>query len=163
FPQEVRGVPTAVFNGKILPGGGGALPAAEKKYNEYRAAIDPLLETPASAKVSAKANRVGDKIAIEAAAPGLKDGGNVKLRLLLVEESIRYVGSNKIRFHHQVVRAFPGGVEGVAVKGDGMKHTASVDLADLRQQLTSYLDDSAKKRPFANPERPLAFAHLRVI
>ena len=32
--------------------------------------------------------------------------------MALTEESIRYVGGNKLRYHHHVVRAFPGGTEG---------------------------------------------------
>ncbi len=164
FAGQVRGVPSSLFNGKPQAGGGGGIAAAESKYQQYREIIDPLLEEPAAARLSASANRVGDKVKIEAAVKGLNNDANVKLRLLLVEETVRYVGSNKIRFHHQVVRAFPGGVDGVAVKGNGMKHTAAVDLAELRKQLDTYLDDyAANKRAFANPARPLAFANLRVI
>ena len=91
-------------------------------------------------------------------------GDNVKLRLLLVEETIRYVGGNKIRFHHQVVRAFPGGVAGVAVKDKTLRHTADLDLNELRKDLNKYLDNfAATKRPFPNAERLLNFANLRVI
>jgi hypothetical protein len=164
FPNQVRGVPTALFNGKVLPGGGGPMQLAEKKYHQYCQAIEPLLETPAGAKLSTRAHRTGDEVTIEANVTELKNGGNVRLRLLLVEETIRYVGGNKIRFHHQVVRAFPGGVEGVAVKDKTMKHTASVRLEELRQQLNTYLDNyAATKRPFPKAERPLHFANLRVI
>jgi hypothetical protein len=164
FPNQVRGVPSSLFNGKPQAGGGGTMAAAEGKYKQYCSVIEPLRAEKATARVAARANRVGDKVSIEATVTGLEKKGDVKLRLLLVEETIRYIGSNKIRFHHQVVRAFPGGVDGVAVKGDGGKHTASVDLGELRKDLTKYLDNyEATKRPFANPERPLRFANLRVL
>ncbi len=164
FPDTVRGVPTALFNGKVLPGGGGGMAQGPGKYKQYCGVIEPLLEDKSVAKLAARANRIGDKVSIEATVRGLKDNGNVKLRLLLVEETIRYVGGNKIRFHHQVVRAFPGGVEGVAVKGGSSKHSADINLVELRKNLNRYLDDyAANKRPFPKTERPLDFAHLRVI
>jgi len=57
--------------------------------------------------------RQANKIDIHVEVSGLtKPGDDARLRLVLVEESIRYVGGNKLRFHHQVVRALPGGVKG---------------------------------------------------
>jgi hypothetical protein len=89
---------------------------------------------------------------------------SVKLRLLLVEQNIRYVGGNGIRFHHQVVRSLFGSPGGVAVKDltDG-KHTAKVSLPELRQNLTKYLDDFASKRQFPNSARPLDLKGLKII
>jgi hypothetical protein len=83
--------------------------------------------------------------------------------LLLVEETIRYVGGNGLRFHHQVVRALPGGAKGVEVKDKAAKQTVEVDLKDVRAALTKYLDDFAKDRPFPYADRPLDLKHLKVI
>src|SRR5205823_428600 len=116
FAGQMRGTPATVFNGKPRGGGGGSMAFAEKKYAAYRAIIDPLLEQPAGARLSAQATRAGDRIAIKAEVSGLTEpGARKKLRLLLVEENVRYVGGNKLRFHHQVVRAMPGGVDGFAL------------------------------------------------
>jgi hypothetical protein len=165
FPEEIRGVPSSLFNGKPLPGGGGGIPQAEKKYEQYREVIEPLLEMDASIKLSAKAIRKGDQIDIQVDVVDLGEPNpEKKLRILLAEESIRYLGSNKIRFHHNVVRAFPGGVEGKALKEPASKHTASIKLDSLRGTLAKYLEEyNANERPFANPARPLAMEHLRVI
>ena len=46
-----------------------------------------------------------------------KDKRKPVLRLALTEESIHYVGSNKLRFHHHVVRALPRS----AAKGTDLK------------------------------------------
>ncbi len=163
FPNQVRGTPTTLLDGKVLPGGGGPMAAAEQKYEAYRAALEPLLETAAGAKVAVRASLAGEKVSIEANVTEVK-GGNVKLRLLLVEETIRYVGGNRLRFHHQVVRAFPGGVEGVAIKDKALRHTASIDLGELRKNLNKYLDNyAATKQEFPSTDRPLRFANLRVI
>jgi hypothetical protein len=108
---------------------------------------------------------MGNKIDIKAEVSGLKDPSEQKrLRLVLVEETIRYVGGNKLRFHHHVVRAMPGGVEGFALKAQNSQHSASVNLDELRAQLIKYLDNYAQEtRPFPYPDRPLDFKHLKVV
>ena len=68
-----------------------------------------------------------------------------------------------MRFHHRVVRALPGGAAGTAVKEKSFKKTVDVDLAEVRKNLTRYLDEFAAERPFPNPDRPMDFAHLKVI
>jgi hypothetical protein len=165
FADQVRGVPSSIFNGKPQAGGGGGMAAAEKKYHVYRDVIDPLLEQPSSAKVSASAVRQGNKIDINVDVTALANPGpDRKLRILLVEETIRFIGSNKIRFHHQVVRAFPGGVEGTVLTEKNSKVKASIDLDQLRADLTKYLDNyAANVRPFPQSERPLDFRNLRVV
>ena len=163
FPDEVRGAPTTVFNGKPAAGGGGGMTNGEAKYKQYVNIINPLLEKTAEVKIGGKATRNGDKIdiALDVVAG---DGDNMKLRLLVVEESIRYVGGNQIRFHHQVVRAMPGGAAGVPIKDKSFKHTASTDLGDVRKELTKYLDDYAKNtRPFPKSDRPMDLKALKVI
>ena len=76
------------------------------------------------------------------------------LRLALTEESIGYVGGNKLRFHHHVVRALPGGVQGTDLKDGAGKIEVALNLADLRHDLESYLSDFTKtsKFPTALPE-----------
>jgi hypothetical protein len=165
FPGQVRGVPSSIFNGKPKAGGGGAAANAEAKYGVYRGVIDELIEENAGAKLTAVARRDGDRIDINVKVTDLNEpGANKKLRILLAEETIRYAGSNKIRLHHNVVRAFPGGVAGVALSDAASRHKASINVGELRTSLTKYLDNyEANFRPFANPARPLAMSHLRVI
>jgi hypothetical protein len=161
---KVRSTPNTFFNGKPQAGGGGGMARAEAKFDQYREIIDPLLEKEPGAELNVKARRKGDKIAIEAKVSGVKEPGEAKrLRLLLVEESIRYVGGNDLRFHHQVVRDLPGGAEGFALKKASSKHTAEVDLKELRKRLAGYLDEYAKERAFPYSDRPLALKGLRVI
>jgi hypothetical protein len=155
--------PSTFFNGKSQAGGGGGMANAENKFKQYADVIDPLLEKTTDVKLAGKATRRGDKIDIAVEVTG-GDGDDMRLRLLVVEENIKYVGGNALRFHHQVVRAMPGGADGVAVKDKTFKHTAAVDLADVRNDLTKYLDDyAANTRPFPKPERPMDMKALRVI
>ncbi|HYT90275.1 MAG TPA: hypothetical protein VEL76_16325 [Gemmataceae bacterium] len=164
FPAQMRGVPSSLFNGKPAAGGGGGAAAAEKKYLAYREVIDPLLEEAAVAKIVASATRKGDKIEVKAEVSGLANpGADKRLRLVLVEKSIKYTGGNKLPVHHQVVRALLGGPNGFALEAKDSKHTATVDLMELRQGLNRYLDEFAAKRAFPNKNRPLDFNALRVV
>jgi hypothetical protein len=163
FPNDVRGTPTTVFNGKPQAGGGGGMGNAEGKYKQYTGIIDPLLEKSTEIKVAGKSHLMGNKVDIAVDVSGVS-GDDLKLRLLVVEETIKYVGGNQLRFHHQVVRAMPGGPEGVSIKDKTFKHVEKVDLVDVRNELTSYLDDfAAYTSPFPKPQRPLDLKSLRVI
>jgi hypothetical protein len=160
-----RGTPSTYFNGVEKAGGGGGMANAQAKYLAYREVIGPLLDTPASCKLTASAKRVGDQIQISAQVNDLESASaDLKLRFVLVEENIRFIGNNKLRFHHQVVRAMPGGVGGMPVQGAAPVIKAEVNLIELRAQLTGYLNNfAATKRPFPQADRPLSLSHLRVI
>ena len=161
---DVHSTPTTLFDGKKEAGGGGPIANAEKKYDEYREIIDKLLEEPAKATVAVNAERHGDSINIHAKVSDLaKPGNKMRLRLAVVEESIRYAGGNKLRFHHMVVRTMPGGVDGFKLTSKESEHEATVDLAHLRQVLSDYLDEHEAINPFPKPDRPLAFKNLKVI
>ena len=165
YAQQIRGTPSTLFNGKPQAGGGGGMTAAENKFKQYTGIIDPLLEQDSTIRIQGEAKRSGDKLEMHVALSGIEpDHDQVKLRLLLVEESIRYVGSNNLRFHHHVVRAMPGGAGGMVIKDKTFKHAATLDLSDLRANLGKYLDEyAANTRPFPNEARPLDFHHLKVI
>jgi hypothetical protein len=161
FPTNIRGTPSTLFNGKPQAGGGGGMAAAEKKFTQYRSIIDPILEEVTSVKVGGKATRAGDTVEINVNVDGAE--GDLKLRLLLVEETVNYLGRNRLRTHHHVVRAMPGGSEGVAIKEKGFRHTAKADVAAVRKALVKYLDAFAKTRAFPTKERPLEMKKLKVI
>lgn len=161
----VIGTPTTLFNGKPEKkeyGGGGPMDQAAEKYRQYQEALAGLLAQSSPVKLTGKAVRAGDKVEIAAEAAGAPAGA--RLRLLVVEDTVKYVGSNRVRFHHQIVRAMPGGVEGVEVTGGAAKQAAAVDLGAVRKGLTKYLDEyAAAERPFPKPDRPMALDKLGVV
>jgi hypothetical protein len=164
YPNDVDGTPAILFDGKPSEAGGGPVKFARESYLHYREALDPLLEKPARAKIRAQAVRKGDIIDINAEVSDLaQTGDGIRLRLALVEEVVRYVGQNQMRFHHRVVRAFAGDAEGMALTEKTGKYTASVDLRELRRKLKGYLDEFNKKHPFPNARRPLALANLSIV
>jgi hypothetical protein len=162
YGDEIEGTPTMIVNGKPRPGGGGGADDSAGKYTEYRGAIDESLEKPAKATLKASATQKGNKIEVAAEVAGLdKAGDQVRLRFALIEEEVRYVGTNGVRLHHHVVRALPGGPNGFAVKSG--KQTASVDTDELRKTWMKYLDSVAKKAPFPSEARPLDLKKLSLV
>ena len=126
---------------------------------DLRALQAPLKAEPAAA-LSLTANRNGDAIDLKAEVSGLKKpGGELRLRLVLVEERVRYPGRNGQRLHHQVVRAFPGGVDGIAVRGDSATQQVSVNVAELRRSLTEYV----AKLKLQEDDPPLELKRLKAV
>lgn len=165
FPkdQNMGGVPSSVFNGKPDLGGGGPRDLAKNKYGEYVKVINKILEEKADVTVAGTATLVDGAVKVDAAVTGKAE--NATVRVVLAEEEVRYLGSNGIRLHHQVVRSMFGKADGWKVKDlkDG-KATASVKLDDLKKSLTEYVDKYHKEEgKFSNPDRPLHFEHLKVI
>src|SRR5262249_33203193 len=78
-------------------------------------------------------------------------------------ESVHYAGRSGIRIHHRVVRSMPGGPAGFELKEASSKQTATVDLAELKKQLTGYLEEENKKRPFPSDRQPLDLKSLKVV
>jgi hypothetical protein len=165
YNQVVRTMPAVLFNGKAGAVEGGFREHAPEKFTEYRAAIEPLLETPAKARLKATAKRDGAKIVINVEASAPEDAGDkLRLRMVLVEEQVDYVGSNKLKEHTHVVRAFPGGVEGEKlVAGKPFSKNVPVDLDQVRKDLRDYLKKSNDDVPFPTKERPLDLKNLRVV
>src|SRR5262249_22125683 len=59
FPKDVRGTPTAVFNGTPSGVVGGSITKSEEVYTKYREAVDRLVEGPSEAKLAVTADRHG--------------------------------------------------------------------------------------------------------
>jgi thiol-disulfide isomerase/thioredoxin len=166
YAENFRGAPSPYFNGRFEAGGGGFMGNSERKYTEYRAIIDKILETPKTAKITASATRAGDQVKIIASAEisenpegqttrGAREKSDEKtdktkrmLRLALTEASVRYTGGNKLRFHQHVVRAFPGGTEGKQMTDGKCQVEVTLSLADLKRDLEDYLSDFAKRAAF---------------
>jgi hypothetical protein len=165
YVDDLEETPSAFFNGKYAAPGGGEFADASEKYRQYREVIEPLLEKATKVKLTAVAIRSGDKVDIIAEVSGLeKPGDKIRLHLALVEEVVKYTGRNQLQYHHHVVRALPGGADGVALTKSSGKQSASVDLKKLRQELNLYLDNYAnKKKPFPSDQRPMDLAKLRVV
>jgi hypothetical protein len=164
YGEAIEGTPAIFFSGRPGVPSGGDTDAGPEKYEEYRGAIDLLLEEPAKAKLKATAVQKGNKITIKAEVSDLAEtGNNVRLRLALTEEEIAYTGANKLPSHHNVVRALPGGVEGVALKDKTGKQEVVVDLDQVRKTLKDYLTKFAETNKFPGKEPTIDLKKLSVV
>jgi hypothetical protein len=157
---SVGGTPTFRVGGKAGPEIGGPRDLAEDAYGELLQSVKGRLDGDAGAKLKLTAGRDGDKVTINAEVSDLKKTGeDVRLRLALVEDVVRFAGRNGQRLHHHVVRAFPGGVEGMALKDSSAKREVTVNLSDVRKSLTDYLAG----REFPEDARPMNLKGLKVV
>jgi hypothetical protein len=161
---EGRGVPSTYLNGGKDLRLGGPKEHGKESYEVVLNGVKQELEGAANAKIELSAKKVKDEVVIRAAISDLKEAGeDVKLRLALVEEVVHYAGGNGQRYHHHVVRAMPGGVEGMAVKDASSKHEAKISLVDLKKKLAKYLEKADAERPFPNEDRPMEMKELKVV
>ena len=79
---------------------------------------------------------------------------------------MRYPGGNKLRFHHNVVRAFPGGAEGKALEGGKGEIDLTLNLSELRKSQEAYLEEypgGPRGRSFPHPLPPIELDDLAVV
>lgn len=161
YSDLVQGAPTVILNGKAGPAGGGPASAAALIFNRLGEQLAQTLEKPSPVTLSVK---VADGKAA-ASVNGVEDAiiPKTRIRFALVEERVRYAGSNGVRYHHQVLRAMPGGVQGIGLdKGNDI--VVPLDVPAERKRLAQYLDDFAEKEsPFPRSERPLDLKKLKLI
>jgi hypothetical protein len=157
---RVGGTPTLRIDGREAPPSGGERDTAKEKYARLLGGIAEELETEPAGTLNVTAARHGERVEVTAEAGGLPRRGSPRLRLVLVEDVVRFTGSNGQRLHHHVVRALPGGADGVKA-GDGTaRQQVTIDLAELRKSLRGELAEHAA---FKEGNWPLALKHLKVV
>jgi hypothetical protein len=162
FPER-GGTPTFTINGMAAQRGG-LLHQATDVYAGIRSAIDHFLARKTSVRIHLTAQPKGSVVAVTADADGsFPPNEPIRLRLALAEDRIFLRGSNGIREHEMVVRAMPGGPQGVEMKDGKLQYQGTVDLKSIRQQLNDQLiaDEEKQKAKFAS--KPLELAHLRLV
>jgi hypothetical protein len=156
----VPGTPAWLVNGRPGPAVGGPRDLAHDGYKAFLETLAEELERETLARLRLTVGRRGERIDVTAEADGLKPSAGVRLRLLLVEDVVRYPGINGQRLHRYVVRALPGGAEGLPVRGASARHEVAVNLADVRKSLA---DELAGHDAFKDGEWPLELKRLKVV
>jgi hypothetical protein len=172
--KDKQATPTVLVNG-VIPSKvekketvtiklGGAKNMAKKSYETLRELLDKKLEEPASANLTLEAARDKANIKLTAKVGKLpKNAKDLRLRFVIVEDVVHYVGMNKQRLHHHVVRGFAGGVKGIPLAMGKDAYEETVDLKKLKLGLIEYLAETDKTDPFPDDARPLELKHLKVI
>jgi hypothetical protein len=168
YGNEVEGTPTAFINGKVTSPLGGVRDTSAYTYETLSEEINAALETETPVTLTAKATRKGEKFEVEAEYAGVKKTGeNTRLRFVVVEDVVHFVGRNKQREHHHVVRGFIGKPEGFEVKKARDSQAVMMNVTDLKKTLGDYLegytDTFSMTKPFQGKENPLELKNLKVI
>jgi hypothetical protein len=163
YPAE--GTPSTRINGgKALERFGGPKEDGKKLFDQLSVAVREALDSDATVKLDLTARRRGQDIVINARVADLKEPGEeMKLRLVLIEDVVRYPGRNQQRFHHHVVRAMPGGPGGFELKEAQHEQEVRINLVNLRKKLSDYLEKFDRNLPFLTEERPLELKNLKVV
>jgi hypothetical protein len=163
----VEGTPYVFLNGQLVKGPegqgvGGFAEHAEPRYKYLRAEIDPKLEGEAQATMKITAERKAPRVETQIEVSGLKrTGDHVRLHVVLVEDTVRYLGGNGQRLHHHAVRSLPRGADGIPLKQAATKERVALDLNQVRKSLDDYLNTFAGT--FPEEDRPLDLKQLKVI
>ena len=160
---RVEGTPALIVNGKEGPAIGGNAKAAEEGYNELKELLAKALLGEAKAGLDLAVKRAGDKIEATVTITGLTSTKAARLHVLLVEDVVRYHGSNGQRLHHHVVRAEIADVEAKPPKGEAVPQKFTVSVSDVRNKLAAYLLRVNLDDPFLDDERPIDLKRLKIV
>lgn len=161
---DAEGTPMIYVNGKLFPRSGGFMSTVPDIYNRLRAVIDPYLTEQTSLKIDVTAKATAGKIALTAKASGVKMfPEDVRLRLVLAEDKIPFTAPNGIRFHEMIVRAMPGGPDGIEPKQGQLSFEGEVDLARVKGAITQALATVEKSMAREFPSKPLDFKAMHLV
>ncbi len=129
-----------------------------------RGAIDHFLARKTSVHIQLAAQPKGSVVAVTADAEGsFAQNEPIHLRLALAEERVFMRGSNGIREHEMVVRAMPGGSQGVELKDGKLHYQGTIDLKAVKEQLNDQLSADEEKHKSKFSSKPLDLSHLRLV
>jgi hypothetical protein len=159
-----EGTPSLFVNGTTFPGAGGFMKEAPEMYGRLRKAVEPYLIQMTPVRIDLSATAKQGKIQVSAKVAGLKNPTDeIKLRLVLAEDRIPFLARNGIRSHEMVVRAMPGGAEGIAIEQGRLGYQGDIDLATLKQRLSNELATFEAKHNHRFDSKPLDLKAMHLV
>jgi len=158
-----RGTPTILVNGKQVEGSGSII-VAKAVYLELAKRIKPILteKTDLGIELSAQVN--GTTIQLDAIATGQETfPDSMRLRFALAEDETVLLAINGILIHDTVVRAMPGGANGIAPQNGSLEYHAKVDLIEVRKKLIDYLSQFETGRGLNFAVKPVELRNLHIV
>jgi hypothetical protein len=164
YYDELRGTPAILLNGQLVQGVGGYLGEARDVYRRLQGQTKGLLGEHSDVRVLLSAEAANGVVEVTASVEGLEEASeNLRLRLALAEAEIVFPAANGIRIHHMVVRAMPGGVEGIEPGDDGFKFSGSIEIAALEEELANYLAAYEQGQRMEFPHKPIQIQKLYLV
>ncbi len=155
--------PTAFLNGFQFDRVGGPIEMVNNVVQTLRAPIDVLHKSQTLMQLKLSATRKGDALDISASADRLEPPSQYyRLRLVLAEDRVRLVAPNGMRIHEMVVRAMPGGSEGIDIKDGRLSLNTTISISDVRMKLDDYLK-SREEQDITFAVKPLELKNLHLV
>ena len=160
----LQGTPAILLNGQQVEGVGGFFGQVKDLYRRLQGQTKGLLGEHSDVRVSLSAEAADGVVEVAASVDGLEEvSESLRLRLALAESEIIFPASNGIRIHHMVVRAMPGGVEGVEPGEEGLRFSKSIDIAALEKELADYLAAFEQGQRMEFPVKPIQIQKLYLV
>jgi hypothetical protein len=159
-----EGTPALYVNGKSFAGPGGSMTQVPDIYRRLRETVEPYLTEKTGLQLELTARAEQGRVAVSAKAAGLKSfPAEVHLKLALAEDKVAYLAMNGIRVHEMIVRAMPGGADGIEpVKGQ-LAWRGEIDLSKLRTDLNQSLSKIEREAKFEFDQKPFEFKTLHLV
>ncbi len=136
----VNSTPTSIIDGTDVINTGGLGYSAKSKFAVYAEQVDHALAVPAQASVKISARIRRSKISFAVNASLTKVRKSARLRVLLVEDQIRYTGANGISEHRFVVRKMIRGAGGVFFTSKGRAAIRDAfSVSSVEDELEKYI------------------------
>ncbi len=137
--------------------------SSQAVYTALKEKIDEDLEKPAGVQIKLSVTPSEKDLTGKVSISELtKPGEQTFLRFAIVESRIRFASNNGIRYHHNIVRAMPGG-KGIVLKDKTADHTIPIKLDEIRDGIVKFLDQSLLEGEPVRGDRPLAFKNLKLV
>jgi hypothetical protein len=136
----IERTPAFAIDGAKDEKGGATREKARLVYDRIQQVIDKRLESRADADIKLEAVLDGAVVRVRATVDRVSDNSrNLKLRIALVENELRYSGENLVRIHPMVVRSFS---RAFTIKTSGATNAnLTFELEKISAELKAYLDD----------------------
>lgn len=158
--------PSLFVDGRFVPGVGGILQHASMSYARLRGEVDAALQEKVQVLVTAQAKVENGELTVSASADSQtlpEELDPLRLRVALVENTVTLRAPNGLVEHHFVVRRLLGGAKGTGVKGDELKYSTSMTMADLKQGLEDGIAEIEQNRSVKFEIKPLLLEGLSVV
>ncbi|MBI1314963.1 hypothetical protein GC176_27030 [bacterium] len=156
--------PSLFLDGIPVEGIVGSFTDSAKKYSAIRDMLVSRYSLKTEATIKLSASRQGDTITVAATVAGADlSNERLRLRIVLAENEIPFLGFNGVRTHSMVVRKLLGGDRGIAAADDQLAYQGTVNVTELRDSLHQYLTQYEQNTGVEFTSMPLDLEQLSVV
>jgi hypothetical protein len=159
-----QGTPALFLNGVPVAGIIGTVSDAPARYNDIRNMLADQYSKESEIAINLSATRQGDQIEISANVDGADlSNDRLRLRLVLAENEVPFLGLTGIRSHSMVARKMIGGDRGIAAADGKLGWQGMIDVNEVRDTLHAYLTNYEQNFGIEFSSMPLDLESLSLI